>query len=1035
MQEPYHFLPLEEARQLLREHFGIEGQMKTLAGEVDANFKVKTNENNFLLKISRSGTDEEFLLFQQNILKYLEQREICSCIYEDGQKEQIWEFPLETPELFQDLKQQDFVRTQRSNGEKIYLRLLSWVEGKLWSDLRYYDEKLLYSLGSAAGALTASLAEFRDVYAQRTYAWDINNAGWTQEYQHYFKGRKKEQIKKFHRGFKNIASQLKSCRHSVVHNDSNDNNIIVTPFDQGYRVKSIIDFGDAVYTATINDLAVCITYAVMDQTNPLEAAIPIVKGYHRQFPLEEKELELLYWLVGARLIISLTQSALNREKEPENDYLIISEKPALLLLEQWDQISPETATAFFRKACGYEAHRNYSAFKAFAQNNRVKFSSLFKTQLPVEEIRLDLSSATIPNLADYRDPKKLKHQIREINSDQKMSLLTGGYGEVRPDFMMDEQRVETNSGSYWKAKLLGTQAWQFEVLSLSSPFDGKVVYKDSWRLFVAHAMEISQTASTKPEENELYSEGKTGGDQPGRPEALKNGKFHLLYSNVEPAATVKVGEMVKRGDFLGIVKSDDSPFFLQLMLQDPLDTSVEVSCLYQNFGTFQELYPDPALLFEDLRVLDNPVDITSKIMFRKKHLGKSLSLSYKQPLEMLRGEGVFLIDHTGRRYMDLVNNVAHVGHEHPNVVKAGQAQMAMLNTNSRYLHDNILELSENLLSTFPVELSVVHFVNSGSEANELAIRMAKAYTGEKDFISMQLGYHGNSNACIDISSYKFDGKGGKGAPAHTHVVPLPDTLRGKYCGANAGEKYASHVRELVQQLRDKGLKPAAFIAESIISCAGQIELPDNFLKEAYEVVRDAGGLCIADEVQVGCGRVGTHFWGFEHHGVVPDIVTIGKPLGNGHPLAAVVCTQEVAEAFANGMEYFNTFGGNPVSCAIGNAVLQVLKEEKLQENALHTGNFLKEELKKMAAKHPVIADVRGQGLFLGFELLDREKNPLSKQANALVQRMKERGYLMSTEGPDDNVLKIKPPMSFDQEHANQFLKDLNLVLTADFFQL
>jgi 4-aminobutyrate aminotransferase-like enzyme/Ser/Thr protein kinase RdoA (MazF antagonist) len=1035
MQEPYHFLPLEEARQLLREHFGIDGQMRTLAGEVDANFKVKTAEDNFLLKISRSGTDEEFLLFQKNILKYLEQREICSEMYEDGPKEQILEFPLETSLLFQNLKQQDLVRTQRNNGEEIYLRLLSWVEGKLWSDLRHHDEKLLYSLGSAAGALSASLAEFSDVYAQRTYDWDINNAGWTQDYQHYFKGRKKEQIQKFSRGFKNIASQIKSCRHSVVHNDANDNNIIVTPFEQGYRVKSIIDFGDAVYTSTINDLAVCITYAVMDKTDPLEAAIPIVKGYHRQFPLEEKELELLYWLVGARLVISLTKSALNREKEPQNDYLIISEKPALLLLDKWDMISPETATAFFRKACGYEAHRNYSGFKAFAENNRVKFSNLFKTQLSVEEIRLDLSSATIPNLADYRDPKKLKQQIREIYSDQKTSLLTGGYGEVRPDFMIDEQLVKKNTGSYWKAKLLGTQAWQFEAMSFSSPFDGKVVYKDSRRLFVTHAMVLSETASSNPAESELSSEGKTGRDEPGKPEALKNAKFHLIYSNVEPIATLKVGEVVKRGDFLGMVKPDDSPFFLQVMFQDPLDISVEVSCLYQDFGIYKELYPDPALLFGDLKLRDNSEDIASKVAFRKKHLGKSLSLSYKQPLEMVRGEGIFLIDHTGRRYMDLVNNVAHVGHEHPKVVKAGQAQMAMLNTNSRYLHDNILELSENLLSTFPAELSVVHFVNSGSEANELAIRMAKAYTGEKDFVSMELGYHGNSNACIDISSYKFDGKGGKGAPEHTHVVPLPDTLRGKYCGANAGEKYASHVKELVQQLRDKGRKPAAFIAESIISCAGQIELPDNFLKEAYAAVRDAGGLCIADEVQVGCGRVGTHFWGFELNGVVPDIVTIGKPLGNGHPLAAVVCTQEVAEAFANGMEYFNTFGGNPVSCAIGNAVLQVIKEEKLQENALHTGNFLKEELKKMAAKHPVIADVRGQGLFLGFELLDRERNPLAKQANALVQRMKERGYLMSTEGPDDNVLKIKPPMSFNREHANQFLNDLDLVLTADFFQL
>lgn len=1033
MQKPYHFLPVDEARQLLKGHFGVDGEVKPLPGEVDSNFKITTNKGDFLLKISRAGTDEKFLFFQQNILKYLEQRKIYSGIY-DEEKQKVIEYVFETPLLFENPKQQFLIKTQRRNGEKIHLRLLGWIDGKLWSDLHYYDENLLYSLGSAAGSLTASLVGFRDEYAQRFYDWDISKLDWTRDYQHYFKGRTRKQIQKFFSGFKNIESKLKACRHSVVHNDANDYNIIVTPFDQGHRVKSIIDFGDAVYTATINDLAVCITYAVMDQVNPLEAAIPVVKGYHEQLPLEKKELELLYWLVGARLIISLTKSAINREKEPENDYLNISEKPALLLLEKWDQISWETATAFFRKACGYEAHPTLSLFRSFAQNNRVKFSELFENQLPVKEIKLDLSSTTITNLSTYRDPRRLKQQIHEKFSDKKLSILAGGYAEVRPDFMKDEQHVKTNSGSYWKSTLLGTQAWLFEEQWVSSPFRGTIVFKDHSRLYVAHEIELQDRTSVMVAENQ-FSWKENVGKNREKSQELKRAKFFFLYSNLETLAALEVGEVINKGDFLGQVKPDDSPFFLQILLQDPLQTSVERSCLYQDFEIFKDLYPDPALLFNDLQPLGNPENIASKVNFRKKHLGKSLSLSYKRPLEILRGDGLFLIDHTGRKYMDLVNNVAHVGHEHPTVVKAGQEQMAMLNTNSRYLHDNILELSENLLSTFPMELSVVHFVNSGSEANELAIRMAKVVTGAEDFITMELGYHGNSNACIDISSYKFDGKGGTGAPAHTHVVPLPKTLRGNYGGSNPEGGYATHVQTLVEKLSENGRRPAAFIAESIISCAGQIELPFNFLKEAYSVVRAAGGVCIADEVQVGCGRVGQYFWGFELHGVVPDIVTIGKPLGNGHPLAAVVCTQKVAEAFANGMEYFNTFGGNPVSCAIGNSVLNVIREEKLQENALHTGNFLKSQLKKMAKKHPIIADVRGQGLFLGFELLDQENNPLAKQANGLVERMKERGYLMSTEGPGDNVLKIKPPISFNKHHANEFLKDLDLVLTAEFFQL
>ena len=379
-----------------------------------------------------------------------------------------------------------------------------------------------------------------------------------------------------------------------------------------------------------------------------------------------------------------------------------------------------------------------------------------------------------------------------------------------------------------------------------------------------------------------------------------------------------------------------------------------------------------------------------------------------------------------------MNNVAHVGHEHPIVVRAGQEQMAVLNTNTRYLNRYINEFAEELLATFPEKLSVVHFVNSGSEANELALRMAKTVTGEVDMIALEVGYHGNTSGCIDVSSYKFDGKGGSGCPPHTHLVPLPDQYWGIYQGPDCGTKYASHVHENIAAVKQDGRNIAGFICESIISCGGQIELPEGFLAEAYAATRAAGGLCIADEVQVGCGRVGSHFWGFQLHGVIPDIVTIGKPIGNGHPLAAVVCTEEVAEAFANGMEYFNTFGGNPVSSIIGKTVLEVVRQENLQENALEVGSYLKDRLAEVRAKHQIIGDVRGQGLFLGFELNGADKSPLPDQASYLVNRMKELGVLMSIDGPDHNVIKIKPPMVFSKANADELIKRLLQVLEEDF---
>ncbi|MCG8890851.1 aminotransferase class III-fold pyridoxal phosphate-dependent enzyme, partial [Tenacibaculum finnmarkense] len=421
--------------------------------------------------------------------------------------------------------------------------------------------------------------------------------------------------------------------------------------------------------------------------------------------------------------------------------------------------------------------------------------------------------------------------------------------------------------------------------------------------------------------------------------------------------------------------------------------------------------------------------------YRKQHLGKSLSLQYKTPIKMVRGAGQYLIDQFGNKYLDTVNNVAHVGHENYNVVKAGQNQMSLINTNSRYLHENINELAKELIETLPPELNVLHFVNSGSEANELAIRMAKAVTGEKDIIASEIGYHGNANMCIDISSYKFDGKGGNGAPEFTQIFPLVDSFRGRYRGENTAKKYAEEVQKCIDTIQEKGRNVGAFIIEPIISCGGQVELPTGFLSEAYQKIRKVGGVCISDEVQTGCGRMGKTFWGFQLHNVVPDIVTIGKPLGNGHPIAAVACTQKVAEAFANGMEYFNTFGGNPVSCAIATEVIRTVKRDKLQENALEVGEYLKSELKELSNQFPIIGDVRGQGLFLGVEFVDSQLNPLASQADYVAARMKNHGILMSTDGADHNVLKIKPPIIFTKENAEEVLFYLKKILKEDFMKV
>jgi 4-aminobutyrate aminotransferase-like enzyme/Ser/Thr protein kinase RdoA (MazF antagonist) len=414
---------------------------------------------------------------------------------------------------------------------------------------------------------------------------------------------------------------------------------------------------------------------------------------------------------------------------------------------------------------------------------------------------------------------------------------------------------------------------------------------------------------------------------------------------------------------------------------------------------------------------------------RTQTMGPSLSVSYESPLHIVSGSREFLFDASGRRYLDCVNNVAHVGHSHPYVVRAASEQMARLNTNTRYLHELLIEYSERLVAMLPESLSVAFLVNSGSEANELALRLARAHTRRHDVIVVDCAYHGNTSAMIDISPYKFEGPGGNGRPAWVHKVPMPDVYRGPHRGEDAGIRYAGAVSTAMQSAEENG-GVAAFFCESAVSCGGQIILPPGYLGQAYANVRAAGGVCVADEVQTGFGRAGSHFWMFESQGVVPDIVTLGKPIGNGHPLGAVITTPEIAASFANGMEYFNTFGGNPVSCAVGLAVLDVIRDEELQEHALEVGAYLKEKLTELKSGHSLVGDVRGAGLFIGIELVrDRQTlEPADREAAALIEQMKERGILLSTDGPFHNVIKIKPPLVFSRRDADELVSKIEIVL-------
>ncbi|TWP38574.1 aminotransferase class III-fold pyridoxal phosphate-dependent enzyme [Leekyejoonella antrihumi] len=417
---------------------------------------------------------------------------------------------------------------------------------------------------------------------------------------------------------------------------------------------------------------------------------------------------------------------------------------------------------------------------------------------------------------------------------------------------------------------------------------------------------------------------------------------------------------------------------------------------------------------------------------RARHLPQAMSLHYDRPLHIVRGDGAYLIAADGTRYLDCINNVSHVGHANAHVAEAACRQMRMLNTNARFLYAELFDYVERLTDRLPAALSVCFLVNSGSEANELALRIARARTHRRGTVVLDGAYHGNTTSLIDISPYKFNGRGGEGCPPHVQVAATPDPYDGRFRGESSGSDYAQDVTKALERSTQAGHPAGTFITESLLGCAGQVDPPDGYLAAAYAAARAAGAVCIADEVQIGFGRMGDTFWGFETQGVVPDIVTLGKPIGNGHPLGAVVTTPEIAESFATGMEYFNTFGGNPVSCVIGSAVLDVIDSEGLQEHARRVGEHLEHGFADLAKRHQAIGDTRGRGLFRGVALVtDRQTHaPATSLARTLVQQLREEEQiLLSLEGPGDNVLKLKPPMPFSEGDADRLLDALDRLLT------
>jgi 4-aminobutyrate aminotransferase-like enzyme/Ser/Thr protein kinase RdoA (MazF antagonist) len=1004
----------EEAVRMAREFYGLEVTARALPGEYDDNFRLEAKDGRaFVLKVMHPARERAFIDLQCQALRHLAQRAPH----------------LNLPRVVANRSDELFSSTAAADGSNRLVWLLTFVKGTVLAEVRPHAPELLGDLGRCLGEMDAALQSFSHPAAHRDLKWDSSRAAWIKEYvQHIANSNRRALVEKSLRLYEaEVLPALPRLRRSVIYGDANDYNVLVSePWPQPRTVSSVIDFGDMHYGLTVSEPAIAAAYAILGKRNSLEAAASIVAGYHSAFALDELELSVLFPLICARLAVSVTNSAHRKTLMPDDAYVTVSEGPAWEALERLAKVHPHFAHYSFRAACGFPPVPKGEAVERCLRANASSAASILDIDLrTAPSIVFDLSAGSAFLGADpsAAETSALTEKIFREMKRTEVNVGVGRYDEAR---MLYTSALfgESDDATHERRTIhLGIDLFVEPGTPLRAPLDGvvEIVANNTARLDYGPLVILRHETSDGEEFFTLYG--------------------HLTRDTL---SGLKVGQRVGRGQVFARVGSaqENGGWTPHVHFQIILDL-LEVGADFPGVAYASErrvwtsLSPDPNLLLgiPAERFPAKEPELAETLARRHALLGKNLGISYQRPLKIVRGWMQYLYDETGRAYLDVYNNVPLVGHSHPRVVKAARDQLALLNTNTRYLHDNVNHYAERLTRLLPEPLRVCFFVNSGSEANELALRLARAHTKREDVIVLEHAYHGHTNTLIDISPYKFDGPGGNGKKPWVHVAQLADDYRGLYRrdDKEAGAKYARHVEKILSRTRSEGRGVAAYIAETLPSVGGQVVFPPGYLAEVYAHVRASGAVCIADEVQVGFGRLGADFWGFETQGVIPDIVVLGKPIGNAFPLAAVVTTQEIANSFNNGMEFFSTFGGNPVACAAGLAVLGVLEEEHLQDHALRVGAHLMSGLKALQARHVLMGDVRGSGLFLGIDLvLDHDtREPAPLQASYVVNRLRECGILAGTDGPHHNVIKLRPPLVFSKADADLFIKTLDAVLQED----
>ena len=1040
----------EAAAALAREGWGIEAEAGPLPGERDRNFGLlDKNGVRFVLKVSGSAETASRLDCQHRLVLHAKRRDPA----------------LGLPEFVPTPAGASRI-TRRFGGRVHYARLFRHLEGTPLSGFRRRPPALLTAIGRLVGRLGRALAGFHHS------GLEVPDIPWAPRHAERVlraaveavpEGGRRQLYRRLAEGALPDWTRLLALPSAPIHNDANDDNLLLVsgePESAGPGDLALLDFGDALGAPPIVEAATAALYAACEALDPLPAAAAVLAGFARERPVSEEEADIFRAAFAVRGLVSsgvaalrreaISRDALSRGRLPgetgpvPDPYLLTSEAGVWRVLQALDAEAPAITGARFRRAAGHDPLPGAAARRAAIR--RAAAAAVPPIPLPDRLRHLDLtpSNPAVDPEAPLASLERLLAAARAAGE-----LAIGRTGE--PRFEQPETEIETGPappnptpGREPRTITLGIEVFAPAGTPVAAALDGTVEQLTTEDA----ARGGGVTLRLRHEVGEL---------------AFRTLYRHLGRDCLDAPGS---GDPVRRGDPVGRVGeppgNGGAPPRLEFqVLAADLGDAAPPRSAPGEFALLRALCPSPSPFFgldERAEMAGADAAETGVLLeARRRRLSRVFSLAYDDPIPLVRGRGARLYDAAGRDYLDMVNNVCHVGHAHPRVAGAIARQAGLLNTNTRYLYRQLTDYAERLAATLPEPLAVVFLTNSGSEANDLALRIARNRLGNRETLVFEGGYHGNLTSLIEVSPYKLDGKGGGPSPPWLHRLPSPDGFRGGFRNPNPGFRDPEFgfaealIADAGRRVRKVG--PATLMVEAIPSCGGQIVPPPGYLGALYRAVRSAGGVIVADEVQTGFGRVGPDFWAFlavqqdgpairhespairqDREPELPDIVTLGKPAGNGHPLGAVVTTRELARSFETGMEYFNTFGGNPVSCAAGLAVLEVIREEGLAAHAAAMGERLQEGLSGLANRYPILGEVRGRGLFLGFEMVrDPEtREPATAEARRLVNRLRGFRILNATDGPDANVIKIKPPLPFSSADADRYLHELEVALKEQF---